>query len=78
MTTTPTEETTTASTTDTEDVSDATEQRAEDLVGRFRADLVLPSSGSPPRWGWGAMVYIPLWAMRTGLMTRFWGCLGMA
>ena len=25
-----------------------------------------------------AMVYIPLWSMRTGLLTRFWGMLGLA
>jgi hypothetical protein len=25
-----------------------------------------------------AMIYIPLWAMRTGLLTRFWATLGMA
>jgi hypothetical protein len=25
-----------------------------------------------------AMIYIPLWAMRTGLLTRFWGTLGLA
>ena len=24
------------------------------------------------------MIYIPLWAMRTGLLTRFWGMLGLA
>ena len=25
-----------------------------------------------------AMIYIPLWSMRTGLLTRFWGMLGIA
>ena len=25
-----------------------------------------------------ALIYIPLWCMRTGLLTRFWAMLGLA
>jgi hypothetical protein len=62
-----------------ERVDDALEERAEDLAGdssavqigsgmRLTATLALVF----------AMVYVPLWAMRTGLLTRFWATLGMA
>ena len=79
MTTTPTEETT--DTTDEEggDPGDATEQRAEDLV----SDSALISTAQylllAALLGLVmALVYIPMQAMRAGLMTRFWATLGMA
>jgi hypothetical protein len=80
VTTTPTEETTETTDDEEEDgPGNATEQRAEDLVSDSSVintsqylllaallGLVL------------ALVYIPMQAMRTGLMTRFWATLGMA
>ena len=79
VTTTPTEETT--ETTDEEggDPGDATEQRAEDLV----SDSALISTAQylllAALLGLVmALVYIPMQAMRAGLMTRFWATLGMA
>lgn len=60
-------------------VEDALEDRAEDIAGessgvqigsglRLTATLALVF----------ALVYTPLWAMRTGLLSRFWATLGMA
>jgi hypothetical protein len=62
-----------------ERVDDALEERAEDLASdssgvqvgsglRLTATLALVF----------ALVYVPLWAMRTGLLRRFWATLGMA
>jgi hypothetical protein len=55
------------------------EDRAEDLVSESGA---VNAGGILSLPGFLAfvigMVYIPLWAMRTGLLTRFWGSLGMA
>ena len=62
-----------------ERVDDALEERAEDVAGdasgvqigsglRLTATLALVF----------ALVYVPLWAMRTGLLKRFWATLGMA
>jgi hypothetical protein len=78
VTTTPTEETT-PTTTEDEEVSDATEQRAEDQVDgsgliSFSRALLLPALLGLVT----AMVYTSVWAMRTGLMTRFWASLGVA
>jgi hypothetical protein len=58
---------------------DAREELADDVVednGTLRAGrgLGLPAILSLVF----GMIYIPLWAMRTGLLTRFWATLGMA
>ena len=60
----------------------------EDSPREDLADEVVEDTGSltfgsalrlPGILGLGiALVYIPLWSMRTGLLTRFWGSLGMA
>ena len=79
MTTTPAEEAPPTTTEEESDEDDATEQRAEDLIEEsgllsFSRALLLPALLGLVM----AMVYTPLWAMRTGLMTRFWASLGMA
>lgn len=80
-TATTTAPTTTAPATESveEQVDDALEDEAEDITGdsagvqigsglRLTATLALVF----------ALVYTPLWAMRTGLLKRFWATLGMA
>ena len=80
VTTTPTEEATPTTTDEAgDDENDATEQRAEDLIEdtgllSFSRALLLPALLGLVF----GMVYTPMWAMRTGLMTRFWASLGMA
>ncbi len=79
VTTTPTEEPTPATTDEESDTDDATEQRAEDQIEdsglvSFSRALLLPALLGLVM----AMVYTSVWAMRTGLMTRFWGSLGAA
>jgi len=71
-------ETTTGSDSSSDD-DDPEEKLADDLVD----DESLISTGTslriPGIFGLlVGMIYIPLWAMRTGLMTRFWSSLGMA
>jgi hypothetical protein len=66
-------------TTPDEAVDDAREDLADDVIddnGTLRAGrgLGLPAILSLVF----GMVYIPLWSMRTGLLTRFWATLGMA
>jgi hypothetical protein len=82
VTTTPTteEEPSTTTTTDSGDPEDDPEEdRAEDLLKdsssvQFARTLIFPGLLGLVF----ALVYIPLWSMRTGLLTRFWGTLGMA
>ncbi len=80
VTTTPTEEETPTTTEEADDEeNDATEQRAEDVIEdngllSFSRALLLPALLGLVM----VMVYTPMWAMRTGLMTRFWASLGMA
>jgi hypothetical protein len=82
VTTTPTEEGTTATDgdEDSEDSGDdPVEQRAEDIAEdngtvTFARALQLPAVIGML----AAMVYISLWAMRAGLLTRFMGSFGMA
>jgi hypothetical protein len=80
VTTTPTEEETPTTTEEEGDEeNDATEQRAEDQIEdaslvSFSRALLLPALLGLVL----VMVYVPRWAMRTGLMTRFWASLGMA
>jgi hypothetical protein len=62
-----------------EAADDAREDLADDVIddnGTLRAGrgLGLPAILSLVF----GMIYIPLWAMRTGLLTRFWATLGMA
>ena len=73
------EETETTPGTAEERVDDAREELADDLVSdsgtqTFAIGLLFPGALGMVV----GMVYIPLWAMRTGLLTRFWGSLGMA
>ena len=86
MTTTPTDagEGGAATTTEADEGSgdeedDPEEQRAEDVISdngmiSFARALLLPALLGMVT----GLVYISLWASRTGLMTRFWGTLGMA
>jgi hypothetical protein len=81
ITTTPTEEgaTTTDEDEGSEDSDDPVEQRAEDIAEdngtvTFARALQLPAVLGML----AAMVYISLWAMRAGLLTRFMGSFGMA
>jgi hypothetical protein len=62
-----------------EDEESPEEERAEDIVddqGLLAAGNAVGSAGILA-FVFG-MVYTGLWAMRTGLLTRFWGSLGMA
>jgi hypothetical protein len=76
---TTTQGTTTTTTTPAQAVSKA----RDDLASHVIDDTSLLQVGSLARF-LGlltlvfAMIYIPLWAMRTGLLTRFWGTLGLA
>jgi hypothetical protein len=83
-TTTGTSNTTgTETTTDGDDSGDEDEapqeRRADDLIEDSGAVAVGSYLTLPGLLGFVAgLVYIPLWAMRTGLLTRFWATLGMA
>jgi hypothetical protein len=71
--------TTTEQRTPDQAADDARENLADDVIednGALRAGagLRLPAILSLVF----GMIYIPLWAMRTGLLTRFWATLGMA
>jgi hypothetical protein len=80
------EATTTTTTTTTTEGGDSGEE--EETPQEQRADDLIEDSGSvavgsyltfPGLLGFVVgLVYIPLWAMRTGLLTRFWATLGMA
>jgi hypothetical protein len=81
VTTTPTEEgdTTSGDEEEADPDDDPAEQRAEDLIEDngtigFARALLLPALVGMV----GALVYIPLWAMRVGLLTRFMASFGMA
>lgn len=84
VTTTPTEENATTSTeSDSQDESDDEDTPEENLANdviddsgtvSFARALLLPALLGMVI----AMVYIPLWAMRTGLLTRFMATFGMA
>ena len=84
VTTTPTEENATTSTeSDSEDESDDEDTPEENLANdviddsgtvSFARALLLPALLGMVI----AMVYIPLWSMRTGLLTRFMATFGMA
>jgi len=60
----------------------------EDTPLEDRAEDVLRDNGAYTAGQWlglpgilamlAALIYIPLWSMRTGLLTRFWATLGMA
>jgi hypothetical protein len=65
---------------DTEDqVTDAREDLADDIVKASGTQKVAVGLLFPGALGMVVgMVYIPLWCMRTGLLTRFWASLGMA
>jgi hypothetical protein len=78
-TTTGTQGTATVPQTPAQAVSSARDDLAEDLID----DSGLLQAGSLLRFVGlislvFAMIYIPLWAMRTGLLTRFWAMLGLA
>ena len=76
-----TENSDTGTTDDEEDSEEntPTEDRAEDLVTDSSAVTLGSILSLPGFLGFVVgMVYIPLWAMRTGLLSRFWGSLGMA
>jgi hypothetical protein len=81
-TTTPqttTQSTTTAQKTPPQAASDARDDLASDLLD----DSSLLQVGSVVRFVGlitlvFALIYIPLWCMRTGLLTRFWAMLGLA
>jgi hypothetical protein len=81
-TTTPT--TTTQSTTTTPRTPDqAADKARDDLASDLIDDSGSLQAGSLVRFVGlitlvFAMIYIPLWCMRTGLLTRFWGMLGIA
>ena len=71
----------TETTSDDEDSDEdkPSEDRAEDLVSDNGAVTAGGFLSLPGFLGFVVgMVYVPLWAMRTGLLTRFWGSLGMA
>lgn len=81
VTTTPTteEESTTTTTTSDDPEDDPEEDRAEDVLKdsgsvQFARTLIFPGLLGLVV----GLVYISLWSMRTGLLTRFWGTLGMA
>jgi hypothetical protein len=60
-------------------VSEARDDLADDLIndsGLLQAGQLLRFVGLLSLVF--ALIYIPLWAMRTGLLTRFWGMLGLA
>jgi hypothetical protein len=78
VTTTPQSTTTTPRTPE-----QAASQEREDLANDLLDDSGLLQVGSLVRFVGllslvFAMIYIPLWAMRTGLLTRFWAMLGLA
>jgi hypothetical protein len=78
-TTTGAQGTTTVPRTPEQAVSDARDDLADDLID----DSGLLQAGSLLRFVGllslvFAMIYIPLWAMRTGLLTRFWAMVGVA
>jgi hypothetical protein len=55
------------------------ENRADDLVSDSGAIQLATYLTLPGLLGFViGLVYIPLWSMRTGLLTRFWATLGMA
>lgn len=79
VTTTPTEEGPAATDEEEDPDDDPIEQAAEDEIEdngtiTFARALLLPALLGMV----GAMVYIPLWAMRAGLLTRFMASFGMA
>jgi hypothetical protein len=75
--------TTQGATTTTTTPAQAVTKARDDLASHVIDDTTILQVGSLVRF-LGlltlvfAMVYIPLWAMRTGLLTRFWGTLGLA
>lgn len=80
-----TAETTTATTTtadegqDSEEDETPQEKRADDLIEESGTLALGTYLTIPGLLGLViGLVYIPLWAMRTGLLTRFWATLGMA
>jgi hypothetical protein len=83
-TTTRTGSTTTQSTTTTPRAPEqAASDARDDLASNLIDDSTLLQVGSLLRFAGlvslvFAMIYIPLWAMRTGLLTRFWAMLGLA
>ena len=90
-TTTPRSTTTPQSTTTTPQATTTTPRTPEQAAGKARDDLaknLLDDStvlqvGSLVRFVGllslvFALIYIPLWCMRTGLLTRFWAMLGLA
>lgn len=82
VTTTPTTEGSSTTTTTSDEGGDgesAEEKRAGDLIDdsgsvQFARALIFPALLGLVF----GMVYISMWAMRVGLITRFWGTLGMA
>ncbi|HSD23031.1 MAG TPA: hypothetical protein VLB79_01755 [Solirubrobacterales bacterium] len=76
--------TTTQSTTTTPRTPDQAASKArDDLASKLIDDSSLLQAGSLVRFVGllslvFALIYIPLWAMRTGLLTRFWAMLGLA
>jgi hypothetical protein len=64
---------------DGDEEDDPREELADDLLDENDTTQVATGLLFPGLLGLViGMVYIPLWAMRTGLMTRFWATLGMA
>jgi hypothetical protein len=58
---------------------DQEEDRAEDLLADSSAITLATGLGFGGAVGFGlGSLYTALWAMRTGLLTRFWGTFGMA
>ena len=72
----------------TETTAGGDEDSEEDTPKENRAEDLVDDNGAVKAGGFLSlpgflafvvgMVYVPLWAMRTGLLTRFWGSLGMA
>jgi hypothetical protein len=81
--TTPQGTTTTPQTTTTPTPEQAANKARDDLADDVIDDSSLLQAGSLLRFIGlislvFAMIYIPLWCMRTGLLTRFWAMLGVA
>jgi MFS family permease len=82
-TTTPQATTTSPQTTTTPTPEQAANTARDDLADDLIDDSGLLQAGSLLRFIGlitfvFALIYIPLWAMRTGLLTRFWAMLGLA
>jgi hypothetical protein len=74
-----TETSTTPSDSNDKDPDTPKENRADDLINDSGAIQVATYLTFPALLGLViGLVYIPLWSMRTGLLTRFWATLGMA